>query len=39
MAEAKSVDPVKVAHAIENVRFSSIYNGAGGTYYRKEDLS
>jgi branched-chain amino acid transport system substrate-binding protein len=37
MAEAKSVDPVKVAHAIENVRFSSIYNGAGGTYYRKED--
>jgi len=35
MNEAKSLDPVKVVHAIENVRFNSIFNGPG--YYRKED--
>jgi branched-chain amino acid transport system substrate-binding protein len=35
MRDAKSVDPVKVARAIENVRFTSIFNGVA--YYRKED--
>ncbi|MBV8580324.1 MAG: ABC transporter substrate-binding protein, partial [Candidatus Eremiobacteraeota bacterium] len=35
MAEAKSTEPVKVAHAMENVRFTSIFNGTA--YYRKED--
>src|SRR6202165_4249002 len=35
MAEAKTTDPVKLAHAIENVRFKSIFSGTA--YYRKED--
>ena len=35
MTEAKSTDSVKVARAIEGVRFRSIFNGEG--YYRKED--
>ncbi len=35
MAAAKSTEPAKVARAIENVRFTSIFNGTG--YYRKED--
>jgi branched-chain amino acid transport system substrate-binding protein len=35
MAEAKALDAVKIAHAIEGVKFSSIFNGQG--YYRKED--
>jgi len=35
MAEAKTTDSVKVARAIENVHFDSIFNGGG--YYRKED--
>ncbi len=34
MAEAKSTDSVKVARAIEGVRFRSIFNG--DAYYRKE---
>ncbi|MGP6189656.1 MAG: ABC transporter substrate-binding protein [Vulcanimicrobiaceae bacterium] len=35
MAEAKSTDTVKVARALEGVRFRSIFNGEA--YYRKED--
>ena len=35
MNDAKSTDPVKVARAIEGVRFTSIF--AGSAYYRKED--
>ncbi|HEX3468592.1 MAG TPA: ABC transporter substrate-binding protein [Candidatus Elarobacter sp.] len=35
MSDAKSLDPVKVARAIEGVRFNSVFNGPG--YYRKED--
>jgi branched-chain amino acid transport system substrate-binding protein len=35
MAETKSTEPVKVAHALENTRFTSIFNGTA--YYRKED--
>ncbi len=35
MADAKSTESVKVAHALENTRFSSIF--AGQAYYRKED--
>lgn len=35
MSDAKSTDPVKVARAIENVHFNSIF--AGSAYYRKED--
>ena len=35
MAEAKSTDSVKVARAMEGVKFTSIFNGSG--YYRKED--
>lgn len=35
MAEAKSTDSVKVARAIENTRFHSIFSGEA--YYRKED--
>lgn len=35
MHDAKSVEPVKVARAIEGVRFNSIFSGGG--YYRKED--
>jgi len=35
MNDAKSVDPVKVARAIEGVHFNSIFAGSG--YYRKED--
>lgn len=35
IAAAKSTDPVKMARAIENVRFTSIFNGTA--YYRKED--
>jgi branched-chain amino acid transport system substrate-binding protein len=35
MNDAKSTDAVKIAHAMENVRFTSIFNGTG--YYRKED--
>lgn len=35
MAETKSTDSVKLAHALENTRFSSIFNGTA--YYRKED--
>jgi len=35
MAEAKSTESVKLARAIENVHFDSIFNGRG--YYRKED--
>jgi branched-chain amino acid transport system substrate-binding protein len=35
MAEAKTLDSVKLAHAIEGTRFTSIFNGPA--YYRKED--
>ena len=35
MNDAKSTDPVKVARAIEDKRFESIFAGTG--YYRKED--
>jgi branched-chain amino acid transport system substrate-binding protein len=35
MHDAKSLEPVKVARAIEGVRFNSIFSGGG--YYRKED--
>lgn len=35
MAESKSTESPKLAHAMENTRFSSIFNGQG--YYRKED--
>jgi branched-chain amino acid transport system substrate-binding protein len=35
MAETKSTDPMKVARALENTRFTSIFNGTA--YYRKED--
>ena len=35
MAEAKSLEAVKIAHALENTRFRSIFNGTA--YYRKED--
>ncbi|MFN2459734.1 MAG: ABC transporter substrate-binding protein, partial [Candidatus Velthaea sp.] len=35
MAEAKATDAPKVARAMENVRFSSIFEGQA--YYRKED--
>ncbi len=35
MADAKSLEPAKVARAIENVRFNSIFPGSA--YYRKED--
>jgi branched-chain amino acid transport system substrate-binding protein len=35
MTEAKSLDAVKIAHAIEGTRFTSIFNGPA--YYRKED--
>jgi branched-chain amino acid transport system substrate-binding protein len=35
MAETKSTEPLKVAHALENTRFTSIFNGTA--YYRKED--
>lgn len=35
IAEAKTTDSVKLAHAFENTRFTSIFNGAA--YYRKED--
>jgi branched-chain amino acid transport system substrate-binding protein len=35
IAETKSTDGVKLAHAIENTRFTSIFNGTA--YYRKED--
>jgi branched-chain amino acid transport system substrate-binding protein len=35
MAEAKSLEAVKIAHAIEGSRFTSIFNGPA--YYRKED--
>jgi branched-chain amino acid transport system substrate-binding protein len=35
IAEAKALDAVKIAHAIEGVRFTSIFNGPA--YYRKED--
>jgi branched-chain amino acid transport system substrate-binding protein len=35
IAEAKTTDPMKVARALENTRFTSIFNGTA--YYRKED--
>ena len=35
MAETKSTESVKIAHALENTRFTSIFNGSA--YYRKED--
>ncbi len=35
MAETKSTDSVKLARALENTRFTSIFNGTA--YYRKED--
>ncbi len=35
MAEAKSTESIKMARAIENVHFDSIFNGRA--YYRKED--
>jgi branched-chain amino acid transport system substrate-binding protein len=35
IAETKSTDSVKLARAIENTRFTSIFNGTA--YYRKED--
>lgn len=35
MAETKSTDAVKMARALENTRFTSIFNGTA--YYRKED--
>jgi branched-chain amino acid transport system substrate-binding protein len=35
MASAKTIEPVKVARALENTRFTSIFNGTA--YYRKED--
>jgi branched-chain amino acid transport system substrate-binding protein len=35
MASAKTLEPVKVARALENTRFTSIF--AGSAYYRKED--
>jgi branched-chain amino acid transport system substrate-binding protein len=35
IAESKTTDPVKVARALENRRFTSIFNGEA--YYRKED--
>jgi branched-chain amino acid transport system substrate-binding protein len=35
MHDAKSIEPVKVARAIEGVHFTSVFNGGG--YYRKED--
>jgi branched-chain amino acid transport system substrate-binding protein len=35
IVESKATDGAKVAHAIENVRFTSIFNGTA--YYRKED--
>ena len=35
MNDAKSLDPVKVARAIEGVHFTSIFTGSG--YYRKEE--
>lgn len=35
MAEAKTTDSAKLARAIENTRFTSVFNGTA--YYRKED--
>lgn len=35
IAESKSLDAPKIAHAIEGTKFTSIFNGTG--YYRKED--
>jgi branched-chain amino acid transport system substrate-binding protein len=35
MAETKSTESVKLARALENTRFTSIFNGTA--YYRKED--
>ena len=35
MAETKSTESPKLAHALENTRFTSIFNGTA--YYRKED--
>ncbi len=35
MADAKSTESVKVAHALENTRFNSVF--AGQAYFRKED--